>query len=334
MRFADPSWLQALWALPILALLWLWSAHARRRALHRFASDQLLASIGGSVRWLRRGVKAIVFLLALSVVTLALARPQWNPREQEAERKGRDIVFVIDVSRSMLAEDLAPNRLERTKIWINDLVASLEGDRIGLVAFAGAPVVRCPLTLDYAFFRLALDELNPATAPRGGTNIGDAIRKTVADVLEGDGDDTRYRDIILITDGEDQESLPVAAAEQAGEAGVRIITLGVGSETEGATIPVDGDEGLERDLRFQGQVVRSKQDAATLERIAAASAGGVYLNVGAGTINLERVYEDLIRSAEQRSFESATAVRYSEAFPFLLLGAFALLLVEGLTRDR
>lgn len=333
MRLGDPVWLQALWALPALALVWLWSARARRRLAMRFADSSLLALIGGRVRWLRRGLHAAGILLALGLVSVALARPQWNPEERDAERRGRDIVFLIDVSRSMLAEDLAPNRLERTKIWINDLIASLSGDRVGLVAFAGAPVVRSPLTLDYAFFRMALDELGPLTAPRGGTNIGDAIRKTLSDVFENDGDDSRYRDIILITDGEDQASLPIAAAELAGEMGVRIIALGIGSETDGATIPVDASQGDEDLLRFQGQVVRSKQDAATLEKIASASAGGVYLNIGTGTINLERVYEDLIRSAEQRTFESASAVQYDEGFVYLLLGALAIFVLEAIRRD-
>jgi Ca-activated chloride channel family protein len=333
MRLGEPIWLQALWALPALALVWLWSARARRRLATRFADASLLALIGGRVRWLRRGLHAAGILLALGLISVALARPQWNPEERDAERRGRDIVFLIDVSRSMLAEDLAPNRLERTKIWINDLIASLSGDRIGLVAFAGAPVVRSPLTLDYSFFRMALDELGPQTAPRGGTNIGDAIRKTLSDVFENDGDDSRYRDIILITDGEDQESLPIAAAEQAGEMGVRIIALGIGSETQGATIPADSSQDDEDLLRFQGQVVRSKQDAATLERIASASAGGVYLNIGTGTINLERVYENLIRSAEQRTFESASAVQYDEGFVYLLLGALVVFVVEAIRRD-
>src|SRR5207248_2088929 len=124
----------------------------------------------------------------------------------------------------MLAQDVAPSRLERTKIWINDLVGSLRGDRVSLVAFAGAAVVKCPLTLDYGYFRMSLEELSPGSVPRGGTLIGDAIRKTMSQVFDvGGAAASRHRDIILITDGEDHESFPVQAAEQAGKDGVRII---------------------------------------------------------------------------------------------------------------
>jgi len=334
MRLADPAWLYALWGVAALAILFVWWDRRARAVVRRFAEAQLLPVVAGRASAGRRILQGSLTLVAASLVFVALARPQWNPQERDVERTGRDVVFLIDVSRSMLARDLAPNRLERTKLWISDLVATLEGDRVALVAFAGAPVIKCPLTLDYAFFRLVLDELTPDSVPRGGTNIGDAIRKTLAEVFSADQADTAHRDIVLITDGEDQESLPIAAAEAAGEAGVRIIAIGLGSSDEGTIITITDDQGRERPLTYAGEPVVSRLDAETLERIAGASAGGVYLDVGTGTIDLEQVYADLIRSAEQTTLGSTRTVRYQEGFQLFLLGAFVLLFMEAFIRDR
>lgn len=334
LSWAAPHWLIWLWALPVLIALAWWAARARRRALARFADPSLHARLGASTRGLRRRLSLPLCLLALSLTAVALARPQFNPQPREVTRQGRDVVFLIDVSRSMLARDLAPNRLERAKLWINDLVGSIEGDRVGLVAFAGAAVVKCPLTLDYGFFALTLEELTPDSVPRGGTNIGDAIRKVMSDVLRTDPDaPSNHRDIILITDGEDQESLPIDAAADAGRAGVRIIALGLGSDQTGSTIPLE-DGARTRTVTHAGQAVQTRQDSRTLAQIAGASAGGVYLNVGTGTIDLDRVYADLVRSAEKGTTSESTALKYDEGFQWLLLPALLLLTTETLLRDR
>lgn len=333
-RWADPHWLLWLWAVPALALiLWL-SAQARRRALGRLAEPRLYNRLGLATRGLRRRLAAPLCLLALALTAAGLARPQFSPKPREVTRQGRDVVFLIDVSRSMLARDLVPSRLERAKLWIRDLVGSIEGDRVSLVAFAGAAVVKCPLTLDYGFFALSLEELTPDSVPRGGTNVGDAIRKVMSDVLAADPDaPSNHRDIILITDGEDQESLPIDAAADAGRAGVRIIALGLGSDQSGATIPLEGG-GRDRTVTHDGQEVQSRQDSRTLAQIAGASSGGVYLNVGTGTIDLDRVYADLVRSAERGITSESTAMKYDEGFQWLLLPALLLLVTETLLRDR
>lgn len=257
---------------------------------------------------------------------MALARPQTDPRERDVSVRGRDVVFLVDVSRSMLATDLAPCRLERAKLWIKDVSATLAGDRVALVAFAGASVVVCPLTLDYGFFTMALDDLSPRTVPRGGSLIGDAIRRTMTGVFEPTA---RHRDIILITDGEDQESFPAEAAAEAGKQGIRIITIGVGSEI-GAAVPAESG-GAMRDGDAE---VRSRQDSAGLAKIAAASAGGVYFNVGTGTIELDRVYADLVAASEKSEVKAAASIEYAERFPWFLAIALAMLLVEGFIRDR
>jgi Ca-activated chloride channel family protein len=331
-RLDQPAWLLGLWLLPALGALALLAWRWRRSALRSLAEEPLHADLHARTRAWPRVVRGAMAPVAAVLIALALARPQWNPQPQEVTARGRDVVFLIDVSRSMLARDMAPSRLGRAKIWIRDLVSSLEGDRVGLVAFAGAPVVKCPLTLDHAFFALALDELSPDSVPRGGTNIGDAIRKTVGSVFGSEPPDGRARrDIILITDGEDQESLPVDAARRAADAGVRIIALGIGSEA-GAPVPAAGDA---RDtVTYRGEEVRSAMDSGTLERIATATPGGAFLNVGTGSIDLEEVYRDLIRSAEQGETGETTNVRYDEGFQWLLLPALTLIFLETLLHDR
>lgn len=325
LHIAEPIWLHALWAVPISAFVILYGVVKARTSLRSFAGLEVSRS-GVVFAALRGGL----ILLALALIVLALARPQQNPRTVDVTLRGRDIVILIDCSKSMLATDVAPSRLDRAKIWINDLVNSVQGDRVALVAFAGVAVVKCPLTLDYAFFRMTLDELSPSSVPRGGTLIGDAIRKTLAEVFDSS---SRHRDIVLITDGEDHESFPAEAAAQAANDNVRIIAIGIGSETEGALLP-EGDSGGGGTMKHDGHQVRSKMDASTLARVAGASKGGVFLNVGTGTVDLEKVYEDLIAGEEKSEFASKAIVRYEERFQWLLGAALVLLVLESVVSIR
>ncbi len=330
----DPAWAHAVWAAPVALALGAWSIRSARRAMRRFADHAMLDVIARSVGVRRRWIRVILCAASFGLLAVALARPQSDPVPVEIERRGRDIVFVVDVSRSMLARDLVPNRLERSKLWIADLAAAQPGDRVGLVAFAGAAVVSCPLTHDRTFFQLALDEVSPASAPLGGTYIGDAIRKTMTDVFEIDettAAEPVTRDIILITDGGDQESFPIEAAAAAGRAGVRIIALGVGGEGAGALIP---DPTTGEPIVHAGTQVRSSLDAAALAEIAGASAGGVMLNVGTGTIRLDEVYRDLTADDQTRNFGSVERVRYSERYWIPLLASAVLLVLESLMSDR
>ncbi len=327
-RFAHPEWLALLVLAPVAAIVGWLSARRRRTALTSFIGDAAEARLprpGGT--WARIALAAA----GAGSLAIAAARPQSDPVTEQVSVRGRDLVFIIDVSRSMLSRDVAPDRLSRTKLWINDLVNTLGGDRVGLVAFAGVPVVKCPLTLDHGFFRMELEELSPASAPRGGTLIGDAIRKAMSDVFEpGQG---RHRDIILFTDGEDQGSFPVEAAKAAGEAGVRIIAIGIGSELEGALVPAE-QSAADRYVEHEGSRVRSKLDGTTLAAIAQAAreAGGqgIFLNVGTGTIDLDTVYRDLIASAEQTETSQLASVSYRELFQWFLGVALACLALEPL----
>jgi Ca-activated chloride channel family protein len=325
-HFAEGAWLHALWSVPIAVGLAWSSFRRRRRAVLLFAGSAKRGPVG-----VRTAIKAGLFAVALACAAIAVARPQGDEKEETVTLRGRDLVFLVDVSRSMLATDVVPTRLERAKLWINDLTKSLKGDRVALVAFAGSSSVKCPLTLDYSFFRLALAELSPRSVARGGTLIGDAIRKAMTQVF--DGTPGRFRDIILITDGEDHESFPVQAAEQAGEQGVRIIAVGIGSEGDGALVP-GGEESGREYLEYEGQRVRSAMDAGSLSQIATASAGGVFLNVGTGTIDLEQVYTDLIAGAEKNEIGTKSIKRYEELFQIVLAWAVLLLIVESLIDDR
>ncbi len=334
-RLAAPAWAHALWVAPALALLLVLSRARARSLLRRFASPEMLARLSLGVSRPRRALKAGLIVAASALAAASLARPQLGYQERAATKRGRDVVFVVDVSRSMLAQDLAPNRLERVKLWMKDLVAAVEGDRVGLVAFAGAPVVRSPLTQDRDFMLLAIDELSPDAAPRGGTNIGDALRKTIDSVFAIDPDapdeGAPYRDIILITDGDDQESFPVEAARIAGDLGVRVIAIGVGSAGAGAPVPEADGAGY---AQFEGQTVRSALDPDALAAIAAASDGGVFLNVGTGVIELDEVYDDLIASGRRAERGVSVTRDYFERYAWVLLPAFVLLVLEPLIPDR
>lgn len=331
-RLQNIDMLYALWLLPLLAGAYVYASVRRRQALEAFIEAGLLEQIKITVSATRRRWKAILVSVAFGFGIIALARPGWNPKPKRIERHGRDVVFLLDVSKSMLAEDLVPNRLERAKLAIRDCVDRLEGDRVGLVAFAGTASVKCPLTLDYGFFRMILDTITTDSITRGGTMIGDAVRRVLDEVF--DDQFKKYKDIVLITDGEDHDSFPVQAAEQAGEKGVRIIAIGLGDESEGKRIPVTDERGRRSFLQHDGEEVWSRLDADTLRKMVNASANGKYLNVSTGTIDLGAVYTRLIASAEKREVESKMVKRYEEKFQIFLTVTFVLLCMELVVSER
>jgi Ca-activated chloride channel family protein len=332
MHLGNVNALMLLWVVPGLVLLFIWAGLARRRALRAFVDAELLGRVRLTANPANRRWKAVLVIVAFSLIVFALARPAWNPKPQTVERRGRDIVFILDVSRSMLAEDLAPNRLERAKIAIKDMIGRLEGDRVALVAFAGSAVLKCPLTLDYGFFGLMMDDLSPSSVSRGGTMIGDALRKALDEAF--DDQERKYKDIILITDGEDHDSFPIEAAEEAGERGVRIIAVGLGNENQGKRIPITDERGNKTFLKYEGREVWSRLDAETLRKMVNATPGGRYLNVATGTIDLGNVYTSLIAGEEKREIESMTIKLYEEKYQIFLGFAVLLLAVELLVADR
>lgn len=333
MRFGNYDALWILFALVIAILpAYIWNFLRKGRALRILASLDLLKSINPSVSVTRQVVKAVVLMVGFVFIVIALSRPMWNPKPRQVKRKGRDVVILLDVSRSMLAEDIKPNRLERARIAIKDMMERLGGDRIAIVTFAGDSTVRCPLTNDYSFVRMVLNNITTESTTMGGTRVGDAIRDATKNVF--DEQVREYRDIIMITDGEDHDSFPVQAAEAAGNEGVRIITIGLGDEDEGSLIPIVGADGRKTYLEYNGERVRTKLDGDMLRKVALATPGGKYVPVVTGTFNLDEIYDWLVASARKRELESAEMMQYDEKFQIFLAIGIVLIFCEALISER
>jgi Ca-activated chloride channel family protein len=334
MNLGDDRALWLLFAVPVILVpVYIWCFWRKAKALKALASADMLKKINASVSIKKQMFKAFLLISAFVIIVLALTRPRWNPQAQKIKRQGRDVCILLDVSRSMLAEDIKPSRLERSKIAIRDLMETLQGDRIAIVTFAGNATVKCPLTGDYAFVRMVLADISTESTSRGGTMIGDAIRKAAEDVF--DRQSRQYKDIILITDGEDHDSFPVQAAEKAAKDGIRIIAIGLGDENTGSRIPITGPNGEKTFLKYNGQEVWSKLNADTLRKIVYATNDGKYLSVEPGTtLDLGQIYEGLIASAHKRELESATMTRYDEKFQIFLALGLVLLVWEFLTGER
>ena len=335
LRFVHPEAFLLLWLLLPLLAAWFLAAPARRRAARRFRAAGAVTGAARNMRPLLAGLT----LVGYAALVVAVARPGWESQATTLERRGRDVVFVVDVSRSMLAEDLAPNRLERAKLAILDTLEQLSGDRVALVAFAGSAVVKSPLTFDYGFFRLAVQQLSVTSVARGGSLIGDALR-TVRDQVFDDRT-VEYRDVLLITDGGDHDSFPAAAAEELGQRGVRLLAVGLGDDSAGQPIPRDGSSagGEPAFVEHAGQMVLSKLDADLLRAIAGATPGGRYIHVATGNVDLGRLYQELIASASGRLLETESVELVRERFQTLiaislLLLALALVLPERMALPR
>jgi len=321
-----------LWIIPLLISFYIYAGIKRKKSLSIFIEAKLLSKIKISTNKIKRRWKAGFILIAIVFIIIALIRPAWNPKPETIKRRGRDVVFLIDVSKSMLAQDLIPNRLERAKLAINDCVEHLQGDRVAIVAFAGNAAIKCPLTLDYGFFKMMLKDISSDSISRGGTMIGDAIRKIMNEVF--DKQKKEFKDIILITDGEDHDSFPVEAAKKAGESGIRIIAIGLGDENEGKRIPITDQFGKKTYLKYNGHEVWTKLGADTLRKMVNVTKGGKYLNVSTGTIDLGRVYTKLIATAEKKELKSESIKRYEEKFQIFLCIALIFLCIEFITSEK
>ncbi|HUI08528.1 MAG TPA: VWA domain-containing protein [Verrucomicrobiae bacterium] len=330
MQFGAPHsfWLLAL--VPVLIVFLVWAFRARRRALERFASPPLVHRLTESTRPVARRWKAVLLILAVLLTALALTRPRWGFQWHEVKRRGVDIFVLLDVSKSMLTEDVRPNRLEQAKYAVQDLLEKLRGDRIGLVAFAGTAFIQCPLTIDYEAFRLTLKDADPQIIPRGGTAIGAAIRTALKGFEAGEG---RDHAIVLITDGEETEGDALAAADEAAKAGVKIYAIGVGT-AEGELIPVrEPGKPMEFLKDSEGRVVKSRLDEETLKQLALKT-GGIYVRSAAGDFGIDAIYDKGIAQLHRKEYEAQLQKRYFERFQWPLGLAFALLVVEGFVTDR
>jgi len=330
MQFGNPHSFWLLTLVPALIVFFVSAFRARRRALERFASPPLLQRLTESVRPVARRWKAALMILAVLSTALALTQPRWGFEWHEVKRKGVDIFVLLDVSKSMLAEDVRPNRLAQAKFAVQDLLEKLRGDRIGLVAFAGTAFVQCPLTIDYEAFRLTLKDADPKIIPLGGTAIGAAIRTALKGFEAGEG---RDHAIVLITDGEQTEGDALAAADEAARAGVKIYAIGVGT-AEGELIPVRQDGTAMEFLKDnEGVVVKSRLDEETLKQLALKT-GGIYVRSAAGNFGIDTIYDKGIAQLQRKEYEARLQKRYFERFQWPLGLAVALLVVESFVVDR
>jgi len=292
MRFAQIEWMHLLWLLPFLVFLFIWSGRMKKKALSRFGHLPLVRRLAPSYSLEKLVWKKILFLLAVFFIVLAMARPQWGTKLEFVKRKGLDIMIILDCSLSMETEDIKPSRLEKARSQIKNFMRNLQGDRVGLVAFAGDAFVQCPLTLDYSAASLFLDNVDTDIIPEPGTAIGRAL-ETAAGAFSRK--ERKYKLIILITDGEDHEGNPLEAAKEAAREGIKLYTIGIGTR-KGQPIPMKNEEGRFEDFKKdeKGEVVVSRLDEVTLEKIAL-EGGGKYFRATTGELELEKIHEDIAK---------------------------------------
>lgn len=325
-RFAHPQYLWLLWAVPLFALLFAWAAHRRRRRLARFGSLRTLAELMPEVSTGRIVLKFVLFDAAFALLVLAAARPQFGSKLREEKARGVEMMLVVDVSNSMLAEDFEPSRLERTKYAVGKLFDGMKQDRVGLVVFAGEPKVQLPITSDYRMAKAFARRIDPSLVSVQGTAVGKALEQALL-AFPGEREEGQSRVIILITDGENHEDDALAVAERAAEAGVRIYTIGIGTP-EGAPIRIGGD--FIRDER--GEMVVSKLDEQTLAGIAEKT-GGLYVRASKQSIGLEEIVRS-IGEMEQSELAMIRFEEFDEQYRLPLGIALVLLLLEFLLLDR
>jgi Ca-activated chloride channel family protein len=315
------SWL---WLVGVCLAAAVFAAIARRRARTRFATANLLRSVLPQRRLVRRNLAIVLTTVAMALMVVALVDVRWGKVWREVPQKGIEVMFVLDVSRSMLADDAAPNRLERAKQQINDTIDEMAGDRVGLIVFAGDAKQQIPLTTHYDDFKQSLDEVGPQNVRRGGSLLGKAIDMAADSFLTKSN---AHKAMVIFTDGEDQESKPVEAAKRAHEGtGVRIFTVGLGDVVQGSRIPVGGED-RKQYLTHDGQPVWSKQNGDILRQIASTT-DGAYIPAGTKQVNMSDVYHSYIGRVEQTNFETARVNQYEARFQWFLLPALILLLLE------
>ncbi|MCG8649761.1 MAG: VWA domain-containing protein, partial [Pirellulales bacterium] len=300
-QYGDLNQLHWLWLIGAVVLLYALSSLARRRAARRFATANLLARIVPPRGALRQAVSCFLVTGAIALLAVALVDVRWGKVEREVPQRGIEVVFLLDVSRSMLAEDVTPNRLERAKQQIKDMLEVMSGDRVALVLFAGETRQHVPMTSHYEHFKQSLALVGPHNVRRGGSRLGDAIRVAQDSFLSQTND---HKAIVILTDGEDQESGPVEAAQNAhAEDGIRIFTVGLGDFESGARIPIESNN-RRSFLRYDGQQVWSKLNGKILREIAAQSEGA-YIPAGTKQVDMADVYQNYIAKVEQTEFEVA-----------------------------
>lgn len=329
MKWGDPNLLHLLWLLAPLAWA-LWKLGRRRTArLARLVTQPTWSALIAGWRPQNLARRNALWLGAVGLMVLALARPQYGFHWEEVRRRGLDIVVCMDTSKSMLAEDIKPNRLEQAKYGVRDMLKQLKGDRIGLVAFAGTAFLQCPLTIDYAAFGMMLDDVRVGLIPRGGTAVAEALQTALQSFEQRNDAD---RAIILITDGDDTEGDPLAKVEELKSKGVRVFAIGVGSQ-DGDLIPITDENGRSAFLKdAQGQVVKTRLDEGMLSRLALQT-GGAYVRAAPGDLGLDRIIQTQLSQLKRSQADSKMIRSYEDRFVWVAGAALLLLVIEASLAD-
>lgn len=329
-RFNDPSWLWALALLPVLGVLFWSAARNRQRALEAFADLELARRLTASVNVVARRWKAVLRLAAVALLAVAVARPQFGSRVETVRASGQDIVVAVDLSMSMLAEDVVPNRLERARLAILRLMEQLDGDRIGLVAFAADAFVQSPLTVDYSAAGMFLGAMHPDLMPVQGTDLGEALRVSI-DALEEGAREARV--LILVTDAEDHEERYDEEVQRLRDLGIELHVVVIGS-TEGVPIPLFDENGnREGFLRDEdGSVVTTRVGEATLGALAR-DAGATVVQAGPGSTEFDD-FVDRVARGEGEEIDALQVTRFEEQYQIFLALALLMLVADVLLPDR
>ncbi|HTL18660.1 MAG TPA: VWA domain-containing protein, partial [Patescibacteria group bacterium] len=330
MQFANPKTLLLLLVLPPLLIAFYWWAVRKRQALMaHFIHARLLPGLVAGVSATRQKLKLACLVSGSGLLIVALARPQWGFTLEEVKVRGVDIVVAIDTSKSMLAEDIAPNRLERAKLAALDLMQLAKSDRLGLVAFAGSAFLQCPLTIDDAAFRQSVEALNVNIIPEGGTALAEAIQTAQTAFKEGDN----HRILVLMTDGEDQDTGALEAAQKAAQGGLRIYTIGLGT-TDGELLKIKDAQGRPDYIRDeQGNVVKSHLNEHLLQQIASATPDGFYLPLR-GAKTMDTLYSEGLDKLPKSTHQQKLVKNYEERYHWPLGLGIILLIIEMIIPER
>lgn len=328
-RFEHTLFFYAFAILPVMALLVLWYFVARAKKLKRMGDPELIKQLMPYASRRKRVIKAVLFLMATASLILGVCNLQTGSKLREVKREGAEIMVCLDVSNSMLAQDLSPNRLIRAKYALEKMIDMLQGDRMGLVVFAGDAYVQLPITTDYNAAKMFLESIGPGLIPVQGTNLEAAIAKASESFSTDEG---KNRAIILITDGENHDSAALDAAEEAEKKGIMINTIGIGSES-GVPIPLI-ENGLVKGYRKDrdGQTVVTKLNSALLKSIAA-KAGGVYVQASQADLGLSAVL-DRIAELDKKQIDSKMYTDYEDQFQWFIGLALILYFIEFLISER
>lgn len=328
MKFGNPEYFLLWLLLPVIIGFFIWAYQRRKAALKRFASLELINKLTPSSNLNRQIVKWTFFCLFFFFLVLTLVRPRFGIKMEMVERKGIDIIVALDISQSMLAQDITPSRIELAKHEIAKLIDMLKGDRIGLVVFAGESFIQCPLTLDYGAARMFLDAVSTGWVERQGTAIADAVTQS-ANAFRSQS--RKHKVLIIISDGENQEGDAAAAAKKAAEEGIIIYTIGVGSES-GVPIPMkkDGNNIVYKKDR-NGNLVMTRLNSMMLEKIAI-EGKGTYFHAGSN-LELSRIVGE-IATMEKKELGTSKITTYEERYQIPLFIALLFLLIEFLIPER